>query len=284
MDLPLLEEIHFEFSTLPLLWQTSDMINLRRFANVHSVSFRGRNLSAPLAASFIQQLRRINSYKQTLKSLELDFTDIVEGNLLENEKIYPRYCILHEIVKDTPDATPLRLKHLRVHGWNFRLDSATLPHLRYLSSLNIASMRDTGPDEQAHVWHGMIKASIQLQKITTGVISEPLIDYLVSYTGLLELKIASRKMKYDFLDDSDASETLTTELCQSALPVHSNTLRVFEILDRSDKKRCVTLDTISAIRRCEKLESLTVTVRVEELEYPDSIVSTPTLCDPSEVY
>ncbi|KAH9485757.1 hypothetical protein JR316_0002672 [Psilocybe cubensis] len=271
VDLPLLEDIRFEFSTLPLLWQTTDMINLRRFAHLNSVGFRCRNASAPLAASFIQQLRLISSYKQTLQSLEIDFSDVVEGNLLGSDEVYPKHSILHELVRSIPQGTTLRLKHLRVSGWNFLLDSSTVPHLRCLSSLNIASMEDTSSDHQMHIWHGMIKAGIQLQKIITAAISKPLIRYLASYTGLVELKFAYRMTNFEFTDDSDSSDALTAELCHSALPVHKKTLKIFEMLDRSDKSRCITLDTISAIRTYERLESLTITVRVEELDYPENI-------------
>ncbi|PPQ80110.1 hypothetical protein CVT25_001478 [Psilocybe cyanescens] len=266
VDLPHLEELYFEFSTLPTLWQTTDMIVLRRFAHLQVVSFRGRNLSSPLAASFIQQLRRINAANQSLRGLEIDFTD-----MLADEETYPGFCILHEIVKDVPRATPLKLRHLRVQGWNFRLDSITVPHLQCLSSLNISSMKDTGPDQQAHVWHGMIKANIHLRKISTGVVSQPLIHYLTSYTGLEHLTITSRKMRYEFVDDSDASEVLWAELCQSALPAHKSTLKAFQMLDRSEVRHCMSLDTIAAIRACEKLESLTITVKVDELESPDNV-------------
>lgn len=231
VNLPHLEDLYFDFSGFPVLWQAADMIMLHRFTQLQSLGFRAQYPSDPLAGSLIQQLR-INSTKQSLTSLAIQFTGVTKNKE-----------VLHEIVRDVPGGSPLKLKHLQAHGWKLSLNPTTIPHLRCLSSLDISRM-----DQESHarVWFDLMVANIQLKKIA-GPISMSLNMYLRSYTGLEHLTITVSRGNGESFSD----------LCQS-LPFHKDTLGFFD----GSSGHCATPEDMTAIRACEKLDYLAITVQL----------------------
>ncbi|KAH9477569.1 hypothetical protein JR316_0009791 [Psilocybe cubensis] len=230
-NLPYLEDLYLDFSGLPVHLQTTNMITLHRFTQLRSFGFRAQYPSDPLATSIIQQLR-MNSTKESLTSLSIDFT----GHTKNKE-------IFHEIVNDIPAWKSLQLKQLQAHGWKLVLHPNTIPHLRSLTSLDISRM-----DMESHskIWSGLMAAGIQLQKLA-GPLSMSLVMYLRSYAGLEHLTVYASSRVDGKKMFSDLSQSLT---------FHKKTLKFFD----GASEHC-SLNDMVAIRECEKLHYLAVHLR-----------------------
>ncbi|KAH9485760.1 hypothetical protein JR316_0002675 [Psilocybe cubensis] len=248
MDLPHVQELYFDFSKLPLRWQTPEMIPLRQFKStqLQSFGFLARDANALLAQGLINQLQKIMP-TASLSRLDIGFTDSESSKNAE---------LMNQFFKALPKNTPLRIKYLRVHGWKLALNSLTMPHLRQMSFLDLS--HGSEPFSQSQIWSSILNNGIQLRKIV-GAITSSLNLYLQSYAGLEQITvIIPRPNSLDVL-------AFYHELCQNSLPIHASTLKYFKVVNTNTQGHCV-LDDMNAISVCEKLEHLTVTIMAGHID------------------
>ncbi|KAF8959968.1 hypothetical protein BDZ97DRAFT_1761114 [Flammula alnicola] len=262
VELPHIEELHLEFSNLPVQWQVSDTMPIRRFGNLRCINISGSHLSSILAMDLIIQIRTMVKDGGVLTHFGFTLPSGIVG--------IPNKCLLHEIVQEVPRTSPLKLCHLRVEGYSLKIDSVTLPHLRVLSSLDVSRMPNEETGIQRQLWTGLRAASIQLRDIVIGGINEQLLQYLKSYPGLEQFAAHGEwrgMQKGSDQADPPNLEALSRELYSAVIPVHMDSLVSFKALTRwlTESPSCISYDNIASILVCKKLATLAFTVKVADI-------------------
>ncbi|KAK7031942.1 hypothetical protein R3P38DRAFT_2926171 [Favolaschia claudopus] len=104
----------------------------------------------------------------------------------------------------------LRLTELRVFRCSIKLDAGTMPHLKSLRSL-------WWFDGNWEIWNAL--RGVHLVDLHTDQVSDDMLEYVASYSGLKRLVI-----KYADGQDDDDSNRLADKFYESALPRHADSL------------------------------------------------------------
>ena len=177
-ELPLLEALHLQFHN-PM---EKFNVPLERLSSLRQLTIQGDDLDVDLFHDFIRKLCEMHRGSHSFTHLALEHPS--------TENLNVGSCLLHEIVQDIPKGWPLKLQHIHVANWNLKLDSVTLPHLIYLSSLDVSTT--FCQESLRELWMQLNAASIHLEHIAVEEIMEALINYLQSYSGLKRMQIWGR--------------------------------------------------------------------------------------------
>jgi hypothetical protein len=275
-SLPGLEEIR-----ISLVAGSASPLKLSQLKNMRKVRITGF-----CRQGMIPGLRTLISNSPRLTHLDLD-----GDSYLANSET----STLHEIFDASPPNSPLALTHLNLRSWCVRLDSKTLlPHLGMLESLTIhcnidtrqdASLEeldDIGRDELSErtrdycstndeIWDILRREQIYLLEVSTDEVSQALLDYLASYSGL-------KKLTLNFVTyNTSWSDALGIQFYRNVLLKHVHTLSALEISPAFEGKWCFGQHNIAIVLQCTKLVSLKMSINSDDIygRY-NIIVSTPT--------
>jgi hypothetical protein len=263
-EVPHFERLHLHFSlTNSDKLQPTRLIPLRRFPALRQLSIDGTCTLITLFDDFIQQLCTMQHATPSFIRLELAIRFI-------SYDTKPR-DYLHEIVQDLPKESPLKLQILRVSGWNLKLDSTTLPHLKFLSSLDICQMQKRA--DVPEVWDRLYGAGIHLEDIATQDASPQLVNYLKSYSGLKRFELRGGSLRRTRVG---LAETYA-DIYRIVLPKHKDSLISLKLLDRRSIHACIDAEHIPPVSLCKRLSRLSVTVRTEGIEDINSMVCVSSL-------
>jgi hypothetical protein len=261
-EVPHFERLHLHFYfTNPDKLQPMELIPLRRFPALRQLSIQGTSTLISLFDDFIQQLRNMHHTTPSLTRLELAISMIGYDKAHADPRDY-----LHEIVQDVPKRSPLKLQILRVDGWNLKLDSTTLPHLKFLTSLHICQMQKQR--DVPELWDRLNEARIHLEDIATQDASPQLVNYLKSYSGLKRFELRSRNLRRIRIG---LAETYA-DIYHIVLPMHKDSLVSLKLLERRSIHACIHAEHIPPISLCKKLSLLSATVRSEDINDTNALV------------
>jgi len=254
-EVPHFERLHLHFSFInsdkP---QMTTLIPLRRFPALRQLSIEGTSAVITLFDDFIQQLRNMHHATPSFTRLELAIRLVSYGDAHTDPGDY-----LHEIVRDVSKGSPLKLQILRVDGWNLKLDSTTLPHLKFLSSLDICQMQRQM--DVPEIWDRLCGARIHLQDIATRDASPQLVNYLKSYSGLKRFELRGG----DLRRTGGRAETYV-DIYHIVLPMHKGSLISLKLLERRRIHACIHAEHMPLLSLCKKLSLFSATVRSESVD------------------
>lgn len=262
-EVPHFERLHLYFSltNADKLQPVTSLIPIRRFPALRQLSIEGTSPLLTLFDDFIQQLRNMQHATPSFTRLELAIHLISYDKSHTNPREY-----LHEIVQDVPKESPLKLRILRVSGWNLKLDSTTLPHLKFLSSLDICQMQKRS--DVPEVWDRLYGAGIHLEDIATQDASPQLVNYLKSYSGLKRFELRGGSLRRTRVG---LAETYA-DIYRIVLPKHKDSLISLKLLDRRSIHACIDAEHMPPVSLCKRLSWLSVIVRTEGTEDINSMV------------
>lgn len=265
-EVPHLERLYLHFYfTNPDKLQLTGLIPLRRFPALRQLSIQGNSTLIRLFDDFVQQLRHMHHTTPSFTRLELAIS-----MSYDTAHLYP-LDYLHEIVQDVPKRSPLKLQILRVDGWNLKLDSTTLPHLKFLTSLHICQMQKQC--DVPEVWDRLNGARIHLEDIVTQDTSPQLVNYLKSYSGLKRFELRGKNIRRTRIG---LAETYA-DIYHVVLPMHKDSLVFLKLLERRSIHACIHAEHIPLISLCKRLSLLSVTVRSEDINDTNSLVGVSAL-------
>jgi hypothetical protein len=162
-----------------------------------------------------------------------------------------------------------------------KLDSFTIPHLRYLTCLHLLNMnipsnlREENPEgsgelekaEQGRIgskmndfWLALQRAGVYLKEIKVDSINDGLLVYLTRYTGLTKLGVSTRFS--ESLPEPDASARL---FFAEPLTSHVETLEELDVKAGFEDIWCFGEHNVSAFSSCTGLKILSVCVSKADL-------------------
>lgn len=220
-------------------------------------------LNPPDVGDFITKLIAHNPHL-----LDLDIRAIFDLGILRSHRPYSRLT-LHDVFGRVPtNNDPLKLTHLSLFGFSpLQLDSVTLPHLKYLTSLVV---RHHGRFSNLSlrlldgVWKTLGKEAIYLKELQIDNLTMEALTYLGSYSGLERLHVG--KTIHSFPIESD----LLNYLCRTVLPKHSASFVDLAIIVAYQELGCFGEGNMSSILKCQNLSYLCVRL-------PGEISAIPTL-------
>jgi len=195
----------------------------------------------------------------------------------------------HYVLKNTNDSKcpPLNLTTLTLSGFYVRLDDTILPHLRNLRSLTIAGFMDPShitldsdviDDENLptvdnaqyaapfpDLWKALKTVGVELSHLDVQHMSNALVEYIDSYSGLQALKIYipdySHDVKSPGADEADA-------FWDALGKRHGGTLRHLDVNSGCEGEFCFSRSRVAAVKQCKHLVSLSVPI-VTSKRYQD---------------
>ncbi|KAF9266006.1 hypothetical protein L218DRAFT_997358 [Marasmius fiardii PR-910] len=156
------------------------------------------------------------------------------------------------------------LRHLRLPRWHVNISSACIRMMPVLSSLDVTLLPPSGIGNDA-LWILLREEGIRLRDLAVTVISQELVDYLQSYSGLETLVLSDV--------ESDQTRNASEAFYQKVLPKHAQTLVSLTVDAQNTHEWCLTQKNAMAFQSCRNLMNLSVSVKAE-----DSIVVVR--CDP----
>jgi len=261
-EVPNIEKLHLHFNLPnPDKPQLAGIIPLRRFPALRQLSIEAISAPRSLTDNYIQQLRNLHHTTPSFTQLELaiPFMNFNPQEQAESPRNY-----LHEIVQDVPKGTPFKLQILRVDGWTLKLDSTTLPHLKFLTSLDICQM--LGSSSIPEVWDRLSEARIHLEDVATRDVGPQLVNYLKSYSGLKRLELRRNPCRAPGLAETYA------DIYRIVLPMHKDSLLSLKLLDRGSIHACIHAEYIPLVSLCKKLSLLSAVVRRKDVDDGNSMV------------
>jgi hypothetical protein len=155
--------------------------------------------------------------------------------------------------------TPGGLRSLSLSQCLVRLDKLTLPHLSQLTSLTLTRVQHEDLDSDCtpvsssphEIWTAFLSSSIRLEELTHDVVTNSLIDYLSSYSGLKKLGL-----KANGFHNQKASDEAAGQFFNRALPRHMESLEVLNLEAPYAGAWCYTMHSPMLIQKCVKLRYL----------------------------
>ncbi|KAJ6449677.1 hypothetical protein C8R45DRAFT_144428 [Mycena sanguinolenta] len=255
------EAIHDFMASLPQLETFSLTADETSFSRNYDCDFdrltglRNLTLASSDAMSLgylSRSLSRVVSQNPGLRSLHLQTTTRHWGHPPLNS-----FAELFHTVKQ-----PLQLTELRMVRCSLRVDHSLLPHLRFLRCLWLF-----GGDTS--LWDRLREEGIRLSEICTDWITEGLLEYLSSYSGLEQLTVTCADA-----ETAEESNRRTDKFFNNALPHHAQSL--VSLSCRGDSKGRWSFGThnIGALSLLHKLNYLRMNVNSVLLE--DDIIKIET--------
>lgn len=270
-SLPDLEEIR-----ISLGGGSASPLKLAQLKNMRKIRITG--FCPEYRQSIIPGLRTLISNSPRLTHLDVD-----GGSYRANTDT----STLHDLFDGLPCITPLALTHLNLRSWCVRLDSETLPHLAMLESLTINNNIDTRKDGSIEelvdiardelvertgdycstndeIWDTLRREGIYLSEVSTDEVSEALLDYLASYSGLKKVTLS-----FATSPNMTSSDALAIRFYYNVLPKHVGSLSVLDISPIFEGKWCFGKHNIASVRQCTKLVSLKMSINSDDIDGRD---------------
>ncbi|KAK7461300.1 hypothetical protein VKT23_008479 [Stygiomarasmius scandens] len=155
---------------------------------------------------------------------------------------------------------PLPLHQLTLGGWKISMTDAMRGQFRTLTSLELLHCTHFNPD----LWPFLQEERVHLKRLTTDNVSDSLLDYLSSYSGLVHLSLTGPTWytSYNYHDLAD-------RFFDIVLPLHGETLRSLEILPSFEGRWCFEENNYIAIGKCSNLTNLSVKVNCVNMPLMD---------------
>ena len=206
----------------------------KAFTTLESIS-----ISALEASSLYTNLSKLYASCSTLTSIAISDSSgrrlLTKANSVEQ--------IFLGCSKNVPSG---RLRRLCLHDCFVHIDKFTLPHLRQLTSLELICVQYT-----PYPWSTFIGSGIQLEELVHNTITDSLIDYLSSYSGLKKLWLSVSP----FMDTSP-SDQAATRFFNNVLSRHVETLESLSVKAYYEGEWCFTSQNAGVISQCTKLNHL----------------------------
>ncbi|KAF8152365.1 hypothetical protein B0H34DRAFT_724892 [Crassisporium funariophilum] len=170
---------------------------------------------------------------------------------------------LHHLVKYYPkDTAPLRLRFLSMQTYFVCLDKITMPHLKFLTSLELKNIVYTPESNRMKeerfestpndIWSMLAQGASRLEEISVhNQIVPSFLKYLKSYSGLKKLKLRIGR----FEDGSD-SDQIALQFYGNALDNHTTSLENLDILARFEGSWYFGAHNQALISKCTKIKEL----------------------------
>ncbi|KAF9474700.1 hypothetical protein BDN70DRAFT_884536 [Pholiota conissans] len=125
---------------------------------------------------------------------------------------------LERLVKNVPRDAPLHyLNSLHIALPDIMLMNPTiLYHLKALKVINIAGFIQTDDLDGSSLWERLTTAKIHLEELTVSYLSDPLLAYLASYSGLQKLRIS-----LFYILDPEETQCDILPFVRDIIPLHS---------------------------------------------------------------
>ena len=180
----------------------------------------------------------------------------------------------HELLANVPRGITLRLTHLLLDGIYVPFDSLTLPHLRSLVHLNFKLDAYTEPaltksgfidptsgdasTITSDVYATLNREKIHLREVVTSDVSDVILDYLESYSGLEALDFHRFQVE---VADVEKSHALGHRFYHCVLPKHVDSIKYLTIRPDYEGEWCYDMGDVSvALAQCKKLKLLAIAV------------------------
>ena len=261
--LPNIRDISLNF-LIPGSSQRPGIFPLCRFSHLHSIKLASIS-NPPFYFDILQQLTKSVGRHPDLIHLDIGLSN--DNTIFSNLE-----CVLHYIINNTTGVTktvPLKLQSLRVHGVTLQIDSFTLPHLRYLSALDISWLPAR---DNSRLWSSLQTASIRLTKISVDRICVGLLDYLASYPGLQHFSLVPPEKRVASVTMSDHS--LQTRFFDRVLVGHAEHLRTLHLGRKSHPREWrLTLANMVSLSTCKNVYEMGISIPFDDLGREDFLVS-----------
>ncbi|KAF8886331.1 hypothetical protein BD779DRAFT_1673250 [Infundibulicybe gibba] len=213
-----------------------------------------------------------------LSHLDLEYPDEVFGEWVPT---------FHKLLSKVPANRPLRLHHLRIHGYCVRFDHQTLPHLRQLKSLDLGPVLWIGDDERplctpselaksdkfassfSDIWGVIRREVLPIEEVIT-LIDDLVLDHLAAMNGFQKLAInqavsrTNNNPPYTWAHVSTPSdaenEMLARKFFVQVLPRHCKTLISFSISSLFDSHWFLGSHSVGSLLECTQLTELAIVV------------------------
>ncbi|RXW19360.1 hypothetical protein EST38_g6491 [Candolleomyces aberdarensis] len=123
---------------------------------------------------------------------------------------------LSSMVEDImqPNFSPM-LKHLTISASQFNLSPSCVPFLRSLTSLVVSDFTVVQPS----FWRALQDVGIRLRKLKGGRLRQPIMDYLLSYSGLQDITLQWSDEEFEEIG------SIVSKFFHAVLPRHRDTIR-----------------------------------------------------------
>ncbi|KAF9532565.1 hypothetical protein CPB83DRAFT_627329 [Crepidotus variabilis] len=191
---------------------------------------------------------------------------------------YSLHSLLAKISQNpTQGSGGCAIKNLRLEKFLVRFDSVALLHLKSLVSLSImqqenihatllfadSSKIDTMCGSSPALWTALRESGIHLQEIEHDCISDALIEYLESFSGLRKLEL-----KVQYFSQTNLAGALLAKFFSRAFPKHMATLETFSIDSRLENQWRCGPTILQALIECPKLKNIGIAVDFNQLTNP----------------
>ncbi|KAH9474335.1 hypothetical protein JR316_0012793 [Psilocybe cubensis] len=192
---------------------------------------------------------------------------------------------LHHLLRCYPSSqTPLRLKHLVMNRMFVKLDAITLPHLHYLKSLDLSNVLEPhhitniehltvdskicSSCTQLHgsqklvgssvdgIWDALTNLGIELEVLKVRKVTQSLLNYLESYSGIKRLHILSSAHP----TSPTEYDALASRFFGTSLGMHIRTIEKLDIEAANEGLWCFGPHNMSVIASCTALVFLGIPI------------------------
>jgi hypothetical protein len=190
-----------------------------------------------------------------LTSLTIDLTHHFPYTMSESLHQLFQYCS----AKHLP-----RLRHLSLDYCLVLLDEVALRNLSHLTSFKLLHTQygDLGPhcsevaSSPDDIWSAFTGSGIRLQELEHDTITDSLLDYLLTFSGLRKLSLIGLGDNEQHLSDTPAY----ARFCTFVLPNHQETLEELNITPFLDCRWCFGSHNAYVIAKCTKLKYISMSV------------------------
>ncbi|KAK1216946.1 hypothetical protein PQX77_020408 [Marasmius sp. AFHP31] len=153
------------------------------------------------------------------------------------------------------------LRHLRLPRWHVDISSAWIKMMPSLTSLDVTPP-SPGTDHST-LWTVLREENVHLKDLSVTVVTQELISYLKSYSGLHSL----------VLTDVESDRFLSEQLYTQVIPKHAEMLVSLTVDGRNNDEWCLEAGHASVFRSCGKLKDLSVVIKAEALSDIKTLMS-----------
>ena len=183
-------------------------------------------------------------------------------------RYYPPYTMsesLHQLFQYSSDKhLPPRLRHLGLDYCLVLLDEVALHNLSHLTSFKLlhtqyedldpsCSEVASSPDD---IWSAFTGSGIRLQELEHDTVTDSLLDYLLTFSGLKKLSLIGLGDNEQNLSDTPAY----ARFCTFVLPNHQETLEELNLTPYFDCRWCFGSHNAYVIAKCTKLKHISMSV------------------------
>lgn len=188
---------------------------------------------------------------QTLTTLRVDGPESIRDS--ERDTV-------GDALRSLPNNVSLPLKTFSLGGATSRLfGSSPSPSLfRHLKQLDTLHIRC---DISVDFWNSLRASKIPLRELTTYTISDEMLAYLQSYSGLKSLSIDASVLPLE-RHSTHELELLGAVLYQCVLPKHRNTLGSLHVVPPHAGEFCLQAKYMTPLLACQNLTTLKVGLEI----------------------